>query len=190
MIYLYWYLGIGGGILTAFYVTRDKGDNSFHEIVESYNPYSNKLSYFIFYNIIIIGLIIMLIIWPVMVAIAAYDRLLWPNEVEQREFAVQCEHLQEQMTVQEIERREVVTDPLRAAPELPFGHLNAAWKTFINDHASIGELWSFTARWQPYRWSKELRSGYVVVRDGVPGPHFLTVRKDVTDETADDDSAS
>lgn len=186
MIYLYWYFGVGGGIIGVIYgVHLLKREDRY--LFASYDSDRSKLYCFIL-NYIIPPLFAVAI-WPVAVAIAVYDRI-WNKQAEQIEFGIKCEHLLERMTVQEIESREVVTDPLGAAPELPFGHLNAAWKTFINDHASSGELWSFTARWQPYQWSKELRSGYVVVRDGVPGPHFLTVRKDVTDEVVDDGSAS
>jgi hypothetical protein len=108
---------------------------------------------------------------------------------EEREFAVEREHLLERLTVQEIERREVVADPLKAAPDSPFGHLNTAWQEFLKGLAEGTELWSFSARWQTTWGRKELRSGYVVVEDGVPGAHFLTVWKDIPDETEADGSA-
>lgn len=92
------------------------------------------------------------------------------------EFAVGRQHLLELLTAQEVEKREVVTDPLKAAPELPFGHLNAAWKEFLDCHADRDELWSFSAQWRQTTWGREeLRLGYVVVQNGVPGTHFLTV---------------
>ena len=85
--------------------------------------------------------------------------------------------------MQEVEKREVVIDPLRAAPEMPFGHLNAAWREFLKGHSDSGELWSFSARWQTTWGQKELRSGYVLVENGSPGAHFLTVWKDLPDDT-------
>lgn len=105
---------------------------------------------------------------------------------EEREFAIEHQHLQERVTVQEVERREAVTDPLKAVPDLPFGHLNAAWQKFLNDSADGGELWSFSARWQMTWGRDELRAGYVVVRGGVPGAHFLTVWKDLPGDTRPD----
>lgn len=74
------------------------------------------------------------------------------------------------------------TDPLKAAPELPFGHLNAAWKEFLNGQADGGELWSFSAHWQTTWGRKELRSGYVMVQDRTPRAHFLNVWKDLPEE--------
>lgn len=108
---------------------------------------------------------------------------------EECEFAVEREHLQERLTVQDIERREVVADPLKAVPELPFGHLNTAWQEFLKGRAEGTELWSFLARWQTTWGRKELRSGYVVVQHEVPGAHFLTVWKDIPDEAEADAGA-
>jgi hypothetical protein len=108
---------------------------------------------------------------------------------EEREFAVERQHLLERLTVQEVEMREIVTDPLQAAPEFPFGHLHAAWKEFLKGHAEGGELWSFSARWQTTWGRKELRSGYVLVENGSPGAHFLTVWKDLPDDTKSEDKA-
>jgi len=111
--------------------------------------------------------------------------------VDKSKFSVKCEHLQEHMTVPEIERCEVITDPLNAVPALPFGHLNSAWQTFLSDHANPAwkafingrlELWSFSARRQT-QCGEELQSGYVVVRDGVPGPYFLTIWQHITHES-------
>ena len=106
---------------------------------------------------------------------------------EEREFAVERKDLLERLTVQEVEKREVVTDPLKAAPELPFGHLHAAWKEFLKGHAEGGELWSFSARWQTTWGRKELRSGYVLVENGSPRTHFLTVWKDLPDDADAED---
>ena len=88
----------------------------------------------------------------------------------------------EQLNIVQIESRELPADPMGAAPKLPFGHLNAAWKAFINGVGVDDEIWSFTAPWQTTRGSQEIRTGYAVVRGGVPGSHFLTMRKEVEDE--------
>lgn len=85
---------------------------------------------------------------------------------EEREFAVEREHLLELLTAQEIEMREVVTDPLKAVPEVPFGHLNRAWQDFLKGHADGAELWSFSALWQTTCGTQGMRRGYAVVQDG------------------------
>ena len=91
-------------------------------------------------------------------------------------------HLQERLTVPQIEAREVVTDPLGAFPNLPFGHLNAAWKSFINTAGVGDEIWSFTAPWQTTWGRKEVRAGYVIVRDGAPTANMLTMWKEIEDD--------
>lgn len=187
MIYLYWYLGIGAVVLAVIYganhLTKEKKSDSFRDLREAVNPDRKKLSYRILNHFVapILAAILLVPIWPVVVYMKIQD-LLRNDFREEREFAVEREHLLKRLTVQEIERREVVTDPLKAAPELPFGHLNAAWQEFLNGLAEGTELWSFSARWQTTWGRKELRCGYVVVQDGAPGTHFLTVWKDIPDE--------
>ena len=191
MIYLYWYIGIGVVVLAVVYgahrLTKERESESLRDLLEAVNPDRKKLSYRILNNIVAPALAAFLVVavWPVAVYMKVKEMIPkkgsngFPDE---REFAVEREHLLERLTVQEIERREVVEDPLRAAPKLPFGHLNAAWQDFLKGHADGAELWSFSARWQTTWGRKELRRGYVVVQDGAPGAHFLTVCKDILDE--------
>ena len=86
----------------------------------------------------------------------------------EREFAVESKHLQERLSVQEIEQREIVDDPLKAVPGLPFGHLHQAWAKFLADLPEEAEVWSFSAQWENRWGQKELREGYVAMRDGSP----------------------
>ena len=198
MIYLYWYLSIGGVVLAAVYgahhLSKKKESDSLWELLEAVNPDRKKLSYRILNNFVVPILVAMLVVvaWPVAVYMMVKE--LFQKEEgyvsqEERKFAVEHEHLLERLTVPEIERREAVTDPLKAAPELPFGHLNAAWQAFLKGRAEGTELWSFSARWQTTWGHKELRCGYVVVQDGTPGAHFLTVWKDIPDDEDADGGA-
>lgn len=192
MIYLYWYLGVGVAVLAVVYgahrLTKEKESESLRDLLDTVNPDRKKLSYRILNNVVapVLAAILVVAVWPVAVYMKAKEMLQKKDGTEiekEREFAVERQHLQERLTVQEVERREVVTDPLKAVPELPFGHLNAAWQEFLNGHVDGGELWSFSARWQTTWGRKELRSGYVVVRDGAPCAHFLTVWKNILDDT-------
>lgn len=130
-----------------------------------------------------IAFILVITVWPgaiYLIAKTAIDEIRWkrrpPASDKKREFAVEPQNLEERLSVQEIETREMVTDPLKAAPELPFGHMNAGWKEFLTNHNTNDELWSFSAVWQSdwdLAWGfKKLRSGYVIVKDGTPGPTF------------------
>ena len=192
MIYLYWYIGVGVAVLAVVYgahrLTKEKESESLRDLLDTVNPDRKKLSYRILNNVVapVLAAILVVAVWPVAVYMKAKEMLQKKDGTEiekEREFAVERQHLQERLTVQEVERREVVTDPLKAVPELPFGHLNAAWQEFLNGHVDGGELWSFSARWQTTWGRKELRSGYVVVRDGAPCAHFLTVWKNIVEVT-------
>jgi len=198
VIYLYWYLGIGIAVLAVVYgahrLTKEKESESLRELLEAVNPDRKKLSYRILNNIVapVLAAILVIAVWPVAVYMKAkemFNKMDGAKVEEEREFAVERQHLLERLTVQEVEMREIVTDPLQAAPELPFGHIHAAWKEFLKGHAEGGELWSFSARWQTSWGRKELRSGYVLVENGSPGAHFLTVWKDIPDDTESEDKA-
>ena len=67
------------------------------------------------------------------------------------EFAVLTEHLLVRLTVEQIESREQVDDPLAAVPALPFGHLNASWRRLLEQLVEGDEFWSFRALWSAAR---------------------------------------
>ena len=91
------------------------------------------------------------------------------------------EHLVERLTVAQIEAREMVSDPLGAVPALAFGHLNAVWVEFVSKLRAGDEIWAFTAQWRS-RWiGDEVRSGYVVTTDGVPGAYLITANRQIAD---------
>lgn len=111
---------------------------------------------------------------------------MWFPEIsepgKEEEFAVEQEHLIAQQDLNEIEARERVTDPLGAVPELPFGHLNAAWLAFNAKLEPGDSFWTFSAQWKPSWGREEMREGYVIVRlDGI-GPYFLTMRRILEDD--------
>ena len=123
---------------------------SFRELLEAVNPDRRKLSYRILNNIVapVLAAILVVAVWPVAVYMKAkemFKKKEGTEVEEEREFAVERKDLLERLTVQEVEKREVVTDPLKGAPELPFGHLHAAWKEFLKGQAEGGELWSFSS---------------------------------------------
>lgn len=203
MSYLYWYLGMGvvplAVVFGVHYQTREKESEFMRELLETVNPNQKRLSYRILHNVVVPVLVASLVvaIWPLAIYMGAMEMRKKmrnkkkittdvPRREEVRAFAVEHEHLLERLTVGEIEKRELVTDPFKAVPDLPFGHLHAAWKIFLGGHAESDVLWSFSAHWQTKWGPKELRSGYVIVRDGTPGAHFLTVRKEISDDVQSD----
>lgn len=190
MIYLYWYLGVGVAVLAVVFgahrLTKKDEPESLRDLLDAVNPDRKKPSYRILNNLVVpvLAAIAVVVAWPAALYMKGKE-ILGNKGVsvldEERQFAVERSHLQERLTLQQIETREVVTDPLGAVPDLPFGHLNAAWKTFVEGVGADDELWSFTAPWQTTWGRREIRTGYVVVRGGVPASHFLTVWKEIED---------
>lgn len=169
-------------IYGAHRLTTKGESESLHDLLDAVNPDREKLSFRILNNIVAPALaaFAVVIFWPVAAYMKIKENFTEKNEPglgEEQEFAVERGHLQERLTVQEIEAREMVEDPLAAVPNLPFGHLNVAWRNFLDGSLDGDELWSFTARWETIWGQKELLAGYVLVRNGCPGTHFLTVRK-------------
>lgn len=120
------------------------------------------------------------VIWPVLLLLPLLDRPFEP-EAPRPEFAVAGDHLLESLTVDEIEARERVSDPLGAVPDLPFGHLNTAWQAFLAQCEEEAEFRRFAADWDA-GWCKERREGYVEMVDGQPGRFFMTVCKTLPGE--------
>ena len=192
MIYLYWYLGFGVVVfvvvLGAHLLTKRKESDSLRDILDAMDPDREKLSYRILHKFVVplLACVAVVVGWPFAIFMKVKDMLgmdsySGSSAGEQREFSVSSDDLQERLSIQDIEARERVIDPLGAVPELPFGHLHSAWKGFLEGMSPDDALWSFSANWT--RWGrKELRHGYVIVRGDIIGAHFQTVWKDVEEE--------
>lgn len=90
-------------------------------------------------------------------------------------FVVRRKHLLRRMSVAEVEKQEMVRDPLGAAPNLPFGHLHRQWQELRVSMRPRDEIWTFSAFWKPWPWVPgETRTGYVIVHQGKPGDYLLT----------------
>ena len=190
MIYLYWYLGLGVAVgLAGWSVHLLKAAKSRAVSTPASGVDSSRRSRFLravlngATRFVLVGGIVVLF-WPFILCFLIYAG--WRGELtaweDEREFVVQRQHLQERLSLQEIEMREMVTDPLNAVPELPFGHLHTAWKAFLDVYTDRDELWSFTALWQSPWGTTEHRAGYVFVRNQVPGACFLTVCRPVRED--------
>ena len=188
MIYLAWYLGIGVVLLAAMLIAhalKKKDESPFlQDMLDAALPERKTLRYRILNNLVAPALagIFVLAAWPVAMLLLIKELLqdrIAAAAAEEREFAVRQGELLERMTIPEIEQREKVIDPLGAVPDLPFGHLHAAWALFLQEIGPDDALWSFTSTWTADWGHKELRSGYVLVRGNVPGPYFLTLRKNL-----------
>jgi hypothetical protein len=208
MIFLYGYLGIGLAILGAGATATavmgmakrlKKGDAiepSHNSLAtsESASPEHSRDFYDLF-GIPTLIILLVITVWPILIYVVGH-MIFWgirhknnPSTDATQEFFVKRQHLQECLTLEEIEKREMVMDPLKAVPALPFGHLNAAWIRFLSKLRNSSELWSFSARWESAWGRNELRAGYVEVHNGSPGIYFLTEWKDLPSDAKLEDKA-
>jgi hypothetical protein len=173
VIYLAIYLSVGIGVVVGFSMSQ--------RISEEANPVGFVWLRDPDYNLeFFIMDCLRVIIWPIEVCgrtVALLFDGCGQAIDDDAPFAVGRRDLLEQLSISEIESREVVTDPLGAVPDRPFGHLHPAWKKFVEGVRPTDTLWSFSANWKT-RWGcEELRAGYVIVRDGSIGPYVLTKYK-------------
>lgn len=192
MIYLYWWIALGIVtlivVLGSHLLTKKKESDSLRDLLDAANPERTKISYRILNNIVApaLGSVLIVIAWPIAIYMKGKELFAerdGGSSDTEREFAVEEKHLIERLSLQEIEQREIVEDPLKAVPALPFGHLHDAWARFVNELPEGAEVWSFSAKWSTKWGSKELREGYAAIHQGVPGVFVLTARKDLSDES-------
>lgn len=183
MIYLYGYLGVGLVVLVLVYGTHLFSQLSLSDsdrsLRDAFRPRARTHWHrFLIHVFVPVGTAVLVVLaWPIAIVMQIKSSrqkktpdLLDPEVIP---FAVAPEHLEERFTLEELEARETVTDPLGAVPPLPFGFLNAAWKRFLENHSEGHELWSFSATTKTFMGTDWFRAGYVLVRDGKPGAFFL-----------------
>ena len=177
-------LGVAGGA-HLWHHRRDRRDpNSLASLMDDLQPERKKLWYRIRARLLapVLTVIAMVLFWPAAWWMRCAELLNERRVARQREeeiFKVKPQYLLERLTIDEIEAREMVQDPLSAVPQLPFGHLNVVWSQVKSAMLPGDELWSFTATWSGEFGSPELRKGYVLWRRGKPMGHVLTMCKEL-----------
>jgi hypothetical protein len=86
-------------------------------------------------------------------------------------------HLEEKLSIDDIEAREFVYDPLNAVPHLPFGFHNSSWLKFKFKFKLIegDELWSFSAILNNEYGHPHKKRGYAILRGSKIQSCFYTV---------------
>jgi hypothetical protein len=82
-----------------------------------------------------------------------------------KEFFLSEDALLKEMTVAEIERANMVIDPMDATPNVPFGHLNALWAGF-RDGLEPDETVHLFDSVGPNSFRRQLILGYAVCKAG------------------------
>ena len=184
MAYLYAWIAVGVVtlviVLGAHLLARRRSRQSLPEWLYGAPRERKDLSYRLLNDVLppVLGSMFIVIAWPVAVYMKVKElRQRKMDDERARGFVVKPADLRERLTLEQIEQREIVEDPLNAVPPLPFGHLNGAWRDFLGRRPEASALWSFSAQWETRWGAKELREGYVAVQDGRPGAYLMTVRK-------------
>ncbi len=177
MIYLMWYLIIGAVILisiTGFHtLTSTKKAERPLIVSKHYDTWWYQLLSSL--QLIVVFVFLFIPCWPILLYIKIKGTYFAPQPAPT--FAITSSDLIELLTIEAIELREMVSDPLNAAPNVPFGHLNPAWKDFIAELGTEDQLWSFSSVWKLSFGGHELKKGYVIVTNNAIGRHFLTMNK-------------
>lgn len=182
MHHFWWvYLVVGMVVLSAVLVAHQRSKNPdllySRKDLSAANPTINKTWLILLSKVIvpILAAIAIVILWPLALGLWVQDQ--WLKRKQRRghpEFSVKWTDLAAATTVDGAEGEEYVLDPLQAAPNLPFGHLNTAWKRFVEQSVEGDALWSFRSHWVN-RWGDvELYTGYVWVSGRATKGYFLT----------------
>ena len=128
--------------------------------------------------VFIIGIVgIAVLLWPALLVLIVSGWLKRKDDTPvEEQFTVPEAGLIAQLSVAEIEHRELVDDPLGGAPRLPFGHLNPVWRKLLESAAPESTLWSFSTLWD-HRWGAQQVEGYVLKSGAVIGPHMITSQR-------------
>lgn len=191
MTYLAIYLTIGSSMAIALYITQLISEHRSslrlsREVSKALFPRRHTFRYHLINHVTVplISCVVVAITWPLALFIKARMWLGLEDEDScatkvalEPEFQILREHLHERLSVEEVECRERVFDPLGAVPNIPFGYLHAQWTAVRNALGPADEIWSFSVC-EASEWKRlEERSGYVVVRPDGIGPAVLTAWK-------------
>lgn len=113
--------------------------------------------------IILVVVAAAIVFWPLVLAYDLRTRrpINWKRQpAAAAPFVPSRKELREQLTIEQVEARERVHDPLGAVPDVPFGFLYPAWQRLVARRHPGDRLWRFEAR-RKVRGAVVIRQGYV-----------------------------
>lgn len=81
------------------------------------------------------------------------------------------------LSVDVVEPREIIYDPLNAALAEALRYLTGAWQAFLAEAGEADELWSFTTDLNNMNRPPDHYEGYAWVKNGSARAYILTVNK-------------
>jgi len=188
MMYLYLYFGTGVILLLLFYIESkfNKNAQENRKLYELMKPANKTIGQKLINDILLpmITLLVVMAFWPVVIVWLSrekYASYKYKPTEEKKEvpFKVKKEDLLKEFTVDEIEIFEMVNDPLKAVPDIPFGHLNLIWTDFKEKIEQSAQIWSFKGQWESKWGLKKEYDGYVTIIDDEPKEFIVTVSKNI-----------
>jgi len=155
-LYAVIYLGVGFMVclfvVAAHLIGRRKKSKFVRDMMNAVNPRREAFLYRVLEDLVVPALAFFLVwlVWPVVFVLKIRDSLKKKALAAQAEqvaeppaFALNDSELLRQVTVDEVERTNLIHDPLEAVPNIPFGHCNARWVLFRDSLQANETLWEF-----------------------------------------------
>ncbi len=150
VLWLYVYFGVGAATTLFFLgLTYKERPSKFVKDMRSALGYGKTLKDHLQDGLVYsIASIVVVISWPGFLVWAFLKKLRERRErmkEEEPTFICKPEYLVRKVSLIEAEHENIITDPLGLTPQLPFGHLNAAWAQFLGEFGfdESTELWYF-----------------------------------------------
>ncbi|CAN1504690.1 hypothetical protein MCEGE14_00612 [Burkholderiaceae bacterium] len=172
------YFGVGLvvclAVVTSHLWMKHRQAGSLTDALKSLNPSRQRFWYRVLEDVVVPGLAFILVwlVWPVALVLKFFEMFKKKDAeanserlAKAKEFVLTEEALIREMTVAEIEKANMVMDPLGAAPNLPFGYLNAVWIEF-REGLGVGETLHLFESVGPNAFIKQLIWGYAVCKEG------------------------
>jgi hypothetical protein len=150
------YLGVGFVVclvvVAAHLIGRRKKSKFVRDMMNAVNPRREAFLYRVLEDLVVPALAFFLVwlVWPVVFVLKIRDSFKKKalaaqveQEAEPPDFALNDSELLRQVTVDEVERTNLIQDPLEAVPNIPFGHCNARWVLFRESLQANETLWEF-----------------------------------------------
>ncbi len=180
-------------VVTAHLVGKRKESKFSRDIMKALNPKREAFLYRVLEDFIVPTLAFFLVwlVWPVVFFLKIKDALKKkalaaeaeaeldlrltsnsnsnsnsnPQDPEELAFILNDFELTRQVTIEEVERTNLIQDPMEAVPNIPFGHCNARWETLKASLQDNETLWEFESTRSELKGVKAMW-GYAVKRDG------------------------